>query len=147
MTTEKLQSDLRAVTREAAGFCEKYRQEFLKFFEMDVDEESALCQEIMEELLEKLSRVDQIAEYISLPVEESGKLKTDDKGNVFLNGRKLPMMKEFEICVMDETLGKAVWSRTFLFTVRGENAPRLAGHEREIVIDGLPARTRFPMAD
>jgi len=52
-------------------------------------------------------------------------------------------MEEFEVYLYDEIAQKMVWKRTFVTISAQRMAPRLAGLENSMPINGVKARARW----
>lgn len=142
MTVKELLADLEPVIQGNCVFREKYKEELKLFAEKDADMDLTFYRELLAEIILQMDEIYERYEYLRRPVTETGRLERREDGMVCMNGRSIPLMTRFEVLVLDEDLGKKVWKRTTLHKSLSGGQPVLSWIDRELDINGLPARIR-----
>lgn len=140
MNWDAMKEDLKQVKKANEEFYEKYGEEFVKILrDEQADAEGCLKQELLFELLDHVQGLCHMADYLDKKVAKEGKLSRSENGEILFNGERLPLMKEIEVYVYEENCRHEVWTVTY---VCGVEKPYLAGLNKEMEINGIPARIR-----
>lgn len=135
--------DLSTVQLQNAYFMERHGEEILDFLKRDpLTADESLEQEILIELNDRVTRLDQIINYLQKKHLHFGTLSRDRDGHILFDGYQFPCMKEFEVFIPDELSGKYIWTRTYVSMSAKNETPYLIGLGKQLQIDGIKARYR-----
>lgn len=140
MNIQTIFTDSQEIKQANEKFLQKREEEILDLLAKEpADAEEALQQEIMSELLDKLHRINHLIRSME-KARKNGVLSRGKDGGILFNGEPLLPLKEFEVCLCREPDGKEVWTRTFVSMALDGELPYLAGHKKDLEIDGIKAR-------
>lgn len=144
MNTKRVWDNLAEVKHANETFLQIHEKEIQKLVSTEnKTEEELLDREMLIELVEKIARVNQIIDYISMEPGTEGVLSREKSGMVCWNGRPVPPMQEFEVLIYSKSLDRKAWTRTFVTMPYEGSQPFLAGLDKRLDINGVKARFRI----
>lgn len=140
MDLKKVAADLQQVIEASEKFLSENENEMLEFIgKRELTAEECLQRQEFFDLMNHISAIRNIQEYMAKDVTKTGVLGKDEQGELTLDDEVLPLMSEVEVLAFDEFEEKEIWIKTF---VGGAEKRYLVGFEKDRELCGLTARIR-----